>query len=369
MMSNLLPTVLCVDDEPQILKGLELTMRRLYTVVSATSGDDALEILKQNPETAVIVSDMRMPQMNGVAFLAKSKEIAPDATRLLLTGQADLDGAIEAINDGHIFRFLSKPCSSQLLLAHLAAAHHQHQLVTAERVLLQRTLYGSINMLTDILEISSPSAFGKANRIRDRSSVLGKALGLKDVWQLEIAAMLSRLGSIILPKEVQEKCENGSFLTSQEKQMMDRVSPMTDKLLANIPRLELIRSTIITSVQPPKKNQTAPWGSADVLRLASRWEELATLRKSSLEICRFLLDEGFPEAFLQVAAEAFSVKDKLQTTVITLDRIQIGMRIAEDFRTQSGLLIVPLGYVVSESFLERLRNMNASNLPKTVLVT
>lgn len=368
MLASTLPIVLCVDDEPQILKGLELTIRRHYTFIGATSGPQALEILEETEDVAIIVSDMRMPQMDGVAFLAKSKLIVPDATRMLLTGQADLNSAIGAINDGHIFRFLNKPCPSQMLLIHLAAANHQNQLVTGERVLLQKTLYGSINMLTDILAITSPLAFGKANRIRDRASTLATALNLADVWQLEIAALMSRLGGVILPKEVQDKCENGDFLNDHEKQMLDRVSPMTDKLLANIPRLELVRSTIIAAAQPPKRDRSPPWTSSDVLRLASRWDDLAGPMKSSVEICRALLYEGFPEQLLQLAAQAYGVEDKLQTTAVSLDRVQIGMRFAEDFRTLAGLLIVPLGYVISDSFLERLRNMNASNLPKTVMV-
>src|SRR5262249_28179570 len=145
------PGVLCVDDEPQVLEGLELHLRSRYRVTTATSGKQALEILASGKPFAVVISDMRMPEMDGATFLGLVRQGAPDSWRVLLTGHSDLDSAVAAVNEGQIFRFLLKPCPPATLLKAVQASEEQHRLVTAERVLLEDTLQGSIRVLADIL--------------------------------------------------------------------------------------------------------------------------------------------------------------------------------------------------------------------------
>src|SRR5205823_11426086 len=127
-------------------------LRRRFDVASATSGADGLAALeKATGAVAVVISDMRMPAMNGAAFLAQVRQRWPDTVRMLLTGQSEIEAAIAAVNEGQIFRFLSKPCPADQLLAAVMAAVAQHDLITAERVLLEQTLHGSIKTLTEIL--------------------------------------------------------------------------------------------------------------------------------------------------------------------------------------------------------------------------
>ncbi len=102
--------ILCVDDEPAVLESLTNLLRRRYTVHVALSGAAGLELLKREPAICVILSDMRMSGMNGAEFLARTQAVRPDASRLLLTGDSNLESAIAAVNQGHIFRFLTKPC-------------------------------------------------------------------------------------------------------------------------------------------------------------------------------------------------------------------------------------------------------------------
>src|SRR5262245_28844758 len=128
------PVILCVDDERNVVESMELNLRRQYQVKTALSGTQGLEILRSEKEVAVILSDMRMPEMDGAAFLAKARETSPDAVRILLTGFADVEAAVRAVNDGQIFRFLTKPCAPENLLTALAAGIEQHRLITAERV-------------------------------------------------------------------------------------------------------------------------------------------------------------------------------------------------------------------------------------------
>ena len=103
------PKILCVDDEPAVLEGLKMNLRRRFDVLTATSGAAALEVLEREEGIAVLMSDMRMPSMDGATLLAKARERWPFVVRLLLTGQADMNSAISAVNEGQIFRFLTKP--------------------------------------------------------------------------------------------------------------------------------------------------------------------------------------------------------------------------------------------------------------------
>lgn len=101
-------TLLCVDDELDNVDALERLFRRSYKVLKATSGSEALEILKQEP-ASIIISDQRMPHMSGVEFLSRSREIVPDAIRILLTGYTDIESVIEAVNTGEVYRYMTKP--------------------------------------------------------------------------------------------------------------------------------------------------------------------------------------------------------------------------------------------------------------------
>ncbi len=138
------PRILCVDDEPSVLDGLRRTLRSVFIVETAIGGRLGLEILRAKGPFVVVTSDLRMPLMNGVEFLSRAREIAPDTVRVLLTGQGDMEAAIGAVNEGNIFRFLTKPCPTGTLVRSLMACAEQYRLLTAEKVLLEQTLRGSI---------------------------------------------------------------------------------------------------------------------------------------------------------------------------------------------------------------------------------
>ncbi len=123
-------------------------------------------MLWKNGPYAVVVSDFRMPVMDGIKFLIQVKETAPETVRMMLTGNTDLPTAIDAINQGQIFRFLTKPCSGELLIQTLDAGLRQYQLITAEKDLLEKTLKESISLLTDVLAIVNTKAYGRSLRIQ-----------------------------------------------------------------------------------------------------------------------------------------------------------------------------------------------------------
>jgi two-component system cell cycle sensor histidine kinase/response regulator CckA len=131
--------ILCVDGDPHLLEGLSRTLRKDFVVTTALSRVAGLEALRSTGPFAVVVADTRMPGEDGGSFLSLVRQTAPDTTRVLLTGQTDLNAAIAAVNQGNIFQFLSKPCPTDTLLNAIEAAAEQYRLVTAERVALENT--------------------------------------------------------------------------------------------------------------------------------------------------------------------------------------------------------------------------------------
>ncbi len=124
--------ILVVDDDRKALDVMQRVLHGRYDVVTASGGHAALDALDRS-SFAVILSDLQMPEMDGIELLAAARDRSPDTVRILLSGRADLPAAIRAINDGQLFRFLLKPCESVPLLAALRDATEQHRLdVTPE---------------------------------------------------------------------------------------------------------------------------------------------------------------------------------------------------------------------------------------------
>ena len=123
--------------------------------------------------------------MSGVEFLAQVRAHEPDTVRMLLTGNAELHAAIDAINQGQIFRFLTKPCTAEALGGSLKAALAQHHLITAERELLEQTLSGSIRVLCEVLALVNPEAFGRSSRITRYVESIAAHLQVSELWSID----------------------------------------------------------------------------------------------------------------------------------------------------------------------------------------
>jgi len=236
--------ILVVDDEPNVLHSIKRQLRKKFSLDTATSGPEALKMLKESGPYAVIIADMRMPGMNGIELLAKVKEEFPDTVRMMLTGNADQETAIRAVNEGNIFRFMNKPCPVELLEKNIEAALEQYRLIIAERQLLEQTLSGSIKVLAEILSQVNPAAFSRAFRIRNLVDQLVKAEGLPNAWEFSIAALLSQLGCVSLPSDLVEKVYAGASLSKEEEEMFKNHPLVGAQLLKNIPRLERVAAMI-----------------------------------------------------------------------------------------------------------------------------
>ncbi|MCB0212678.1 MAG: response regulator, partial [Anaerolineae bacterium] len=185
-MSN---KILLVDDETNIRRSYKRSLYGQFNLETAASGQEGLALLADEGPFAVVISDMRMPVMNGIQFLTEVKAMFPDTVRMMLTGNADLQTVLNAVNKGYLFRFLVKPCSLADMTEALTTGLEQYRLRTAERDVLEKTLKGSIELLTDVLNQLNPVAFKRTVRLRTIVQKLVSHLKLEDAWQYELAAM------------------------------------------------------------------------------------------------------------------------------------------------------------------------------------
>ncbi len=358
--------ILCVDDEPKVLNAFQRQLHEQFEISTATSGAEALAMIASHGPFAVVVSDMRMPGMDGIHFLSEVKKRAPDSVRIMLTGFADLQTTVEAVNEGSIFRFLTKPCAPDALAKALQAGVAQYRLVTAEKELLEKTLRGAIKMLAEVLSLTSPVAFGHASRVQRLVSKLCKHMQVEQPWQIEIAAMLSQIGCVTVPSETLEKAYRGATLHAQEVQMLDAHPGIGGDLIRNIPRLEEV-ARIVTyqkkcfdgSGVPSDDVRGAdlPLGSRilkaatdyDALKWLGRAEHdaLAELRKRA-----HLYDPAVLEALEAVAAsgQTFEIRE------FALCDLKPHAVLAEDVRSPQGCLLIGKGREITPSVHRLLRN-------------
>lgn len=242
--------ILCVDDEPNILSGYQRSLRKQFEIETALGGAEALAKIEGSGPYSVLVTDMRMPGMDGIQFLQEAQRVTPDSVRIMLTGNADQQTATGAVNEGRIFRFLNKPCSPEDLGHALTAGLEQYRLVTTEKELLEKTLGGTIKMLMEILETANPDLFGCAKALRLNTRTLAGALGAAgliapgDLWPLEPAALLARVGTVSVPPFIVSKVREGQPLSYVEAKTWQRVPETGYTLLCNIPRLEPVAQIV-----------------------------------------------------------------------------------------------------------------------------
>jgi CheY-like chemotaxis protein len=210
-----LDRVLCVDDEPQLLSGLERSLRKVCPVVTALGGQTALELLRKDREFSVIISDMRMPGMDGARFLTEARLLVPDAIRVLLTGEADLDAVIAAVNSGHIQHYLRKPVEREQLSQIVQRGFLEHAQTVEMRERFRSTVRAGATLAVDLIRQAQPDVAAHAERTALLAMRLGEALGLGGLFALEVSAMLGVVGRR-MPRPVAERSVLGLLGNSEE---------------------------------------------------------------------------------------------------------------------------------------------------------
>ena len=357
--------IIFVDDENHILDSMKRQLRKRFDLCVALSGAEALEMFKNRGPFAVIISDMRMPVMDGIELLNRIKDLYPETVRLMLTGNADQETAIEAVNKGQIFRFLTKPCPVPLLVTSIALALRQYRLVVAEKELLEKTLKGCVKVLSELLSFTNPTAFSSGVRIQTKVMAIAAELSLTSSWQLEIASLLSQIGCITLPREILDKVYSGNNLTEEEILMYRDHPKFGSELLENIPRMEEIASII--------KNQLTPYSdydidhrdeelnvAAQIIKAVNDYDLLLYQGVTHKEAVKKLLSshgEYNPEILKALKQMKLSVKHPKVAGLKVLD-LSVGMVADENIIARNGMLLVPKGQEINSSVLQGLLNFS-----------
>ena len=358
---------LLVDDDQNILSAYRRTLRNEFRVETADGGEAGLQALQANGPFAVVVSDLRMPGMDGNQFLRQVRTTFPDTVRMMLTGQADLQAASEAVNEGNIFRFLFKPCPQEVLSKALGEGIRQYRLVKSERDLLENTLSGTVQLLVDILALVNPAAFGRASRLQQTVRLLLPHFGRENAWKLDVSAMLSQIGLVSLPAETVEKVCGGESPSVDEATMIENHPQCGRDLLAKIPRLEEVAHNVAYQAKrfdgsgPPYegiRGRQIPLGGR-VLKIALDYDSLIQSGASPEGAFSELNGrKGWydPEVLTTLQQAVLNVRSGYAFQLISSSQLSIGMLLPDGVKTTTGNLVVGQSTEVTSAMLTKLQN-------------
>lgn len=371
--------ILCVDDEESILRGFQLNLRKDFELHLASNGVEGLEVFDKEGGFALVLSDMRMPQMNGATMLSEIKARDPEVVTVLLTGHTDFESAMSAVNEGSIFRMLSKPCPPETLIKILNDGLAQHDLITSKRILLDQTLRGAVDALAQSLSTAKPLFFGRAQRVRRIANELAEMMKIPDAWRVDIASTFSQLSYISIPEAVSEDVYHKRDLSPEVSRVVKQLPDDTQKLIEKIPGLEEvgeILSKLTIQHRFEEEDESGLRKAASVLRVAldfDYYEEQGHDRSLIVQTLKSRKDDYDPEIteclsqLLVVAEQQFRLEE------IPIRKLDIGMRLAQELRLEDGFLVASCGADVDRQLLKVVRNYVScfaeSPFPKKIQVT
>ncbi|MHB8765612.1 MAG: HD domain-containing phosphohydrolase [Deferrisomatales bacterium] len=413
-------TLLFVDDEENILRALNRLFHRTgHEILLAGGGAQALTILRQLP-VSLIVSDQRMPGMTGAELLAQAREVQPEAVRIMLTGYSDVQAAMQAINEGRVYRFLPKPWDDQALLEVVAEAladldvKRQHAALqlevrrrgeelaelnqTLERRVLERTnelemtlkLSDELNQslrtqnlavvkaFAGLLDLRSQAVGAHCRRVAALVTRVCERLGVRDrqaVQDMVVAGLLHDLGKIGLPDAVLLK--DPTRLSPADREELRR-HPVVGQGqlqvvegLADVARVIRHHHENLDGSGHPDgiAGEDIPLG-ARVLRVIDAHDHLTKggIRKGAEEKLALdamdrqvgrRFDGRVFNALLDALEERKDAYDARVEMKVALGDLREGMVLTRDLRTETGILLVPKDEPLKPSYLEKIRNFTA----------
>jgi CheY-like chemotaxis protein len=357
--------ILFVDDEPAVLDGYRRILYPDFEIETANGATAGLDSIQKNGPYAVVVSDMRMPVMNGAEFLRRVRQDTPETVRILLTGYTDLGAAIQAINEGHVFRFLTKPCEPEVLAGAISDGLKQYQLITSERALLEKTLLGSIQVLADVLSAASPEAFGRSMRIAQYVRHITGKFDLPSRWAFEAAGTLSQLGCITLEADLIQKAYAGVKLDVAAQERFDAHPKAAMELLKSIPRLEatswMIGQQLKRDIPEPEAALSGCTPAnlllgARILKMAIAFKELRLkLGSKSAALTQLRLrQKEFDADLLNTLVDLETGGVSRQLRKVPTSRLAPGMILDQEIRNKNGMLLVTKGQELTSALVMRI---------------
>lgn len=362
------PKILLVDDEMPLLQAMRRNLRDDFDITLASSGTEAITILSQTPleeEFSVVMTDYKMPVMNGIEFLREARVISPNSVRMILTGFADLAVVTEAINEGAVFRFLNKPCPPDQILKALRGGIEQYRLQQAERELLDRTLMGCVQVFGELLAAFDPPVATRTRMVRGILQTMTKH-GFQDgVWEAELAVLLLPLGWFTIPAFVLDKIHQGEELDTEEQNLLRKLPQTTARLIKPIPRLEKVIQAILRSEEPldalSANDPPCAWHALRAARdLAAIRERHSSFRDAVLKMdCEKGRYHPVVLGWLRASIDDMADLDLPKTLGpqrVGVRELRVGMITTQPVMTMGGLTLLPAKHHLAPTDIERIRN-------------
>jgi hypothetical protein len=290
-----------------------------------------------------------------------------------------VDTAIGAVNEGCIFRFLTKPADKETLSKALNASLAQYRLITSEKELLEKTLSGTIKVLMEVLSLVNPAAFSRATRILYCVQYIVKKLGLPTSWKFEVAAMMSQLGCVTVDPEIVEAVYAGQKLDHDQQTKFDAHPVVARDLLSSIPRMEPIAwiiaqqcnpAPIIPGVSDPETLETIGLG-VNILRAALEFDrQVAGGISTNAAIFNMNETQRFNPEIVQALVGIDLKCDRVNIRTCRLKDLSPGMILHQEIRTGNGMLLVAKGQEITYPLIMRLKSFrNQQSLPDEIRVS
>ncbi len=411
-------TLLFVDDEENILNALRRVFRKEpYKILITTSAREGLSLLESNP-VALVISDHRMPEMEGTEFLSRVREIKPDAIRIMLTGYADMKAATDAINRCQTYRFIAKPWNDDDLRLAVREALRQYDLIALNQELtelvkkqnqelydinrnleekvrertreieeknrelsgfyqkLEASFLDTIHAFLGLMELKSPTLIGRARRVADLARRISDRFGLSgdEAGACEMAALLMDIGTIGYPDQMINKGEGD--MDNLERALWQKHTLLGEANIKGIERLKQV-SLIIRSHHERFDGKGFPEGlRADQIPLPARIVAAADYFDSLInrpatknwlsarEAIESLEKEKGTRFDPSVVHALIDVTEKEGKSVtpdeveVSLEGLAEGMTLARDLKTKGGILLLPARNRVQALHLEKIKNFH-----------
>ncbi len=362
------PKVLFVDDEPEVLSSFLSILKIHYDISTSDNPIEAISIVKNNGPFSVVVSDYRMPKMNGVELLSEIMKIEKNTTRILLTGFSDFQTVIQAINNGNIYRYLTKPIDIDQLINNIDDGVRQFNLLKSERELLEQTLKGSIKLLMDLLSVANTKSFVRVSRVKNIVKRLASKLNYEPLWEVEIAVMLSEIGLVGVPFDIVDKKERRMPLTPEEQRLYNNHPKIGSDLIKNIPRLENIAKAIeyqsisnFTEFDPSELESNKALMLSQLITVAKIYDKISDAGLSHLDAIDYLNKrKNFSPHIIKLLELEFGDQDISRSASIDsvyIEELKEDMILADDIVDNFGMILYAKGKELSDMIILRLKSM------------
>lgn len=398
--------VLYVDDEPNLLSSFQSLMRKealeIFTLNDSTKIE---ELLAQKGPFALIISDQRMPNKNGVEVFKTVTSYSPDTIKILLTGYSDFSEALGAINEGGISRYISKPWDDTELKRVVHESINKFNLVNYNKFLLDElkksndsiksllneTLTNIVGILSDMMGRINQDAMTQTQRVRKMGSILLERfddLSEQEKWEIKVSLDLFNLGLVLLPTWVQASISKSGLSSVQNYSSASSHNLLTADLITQIPGMSGVAQIIRLqnknydgTGEPIKEylfGDKLPFG-ARLLHILINLDNLTTANYNGIEPLKSMIknslkyDSKLIERIINILTGTAKDKPKytapgsvLEYKDCTLLELDEGNVIKEDIVTASGIKLASAGSTLSNNELKILRIWNSTSPDKII---